>query len=852
MKTMQAKKSKTKVVKVGTKQTKAKLPQYKSRHKFVQGKKKQFLKSLTMNPSFMETSSSNTDVVQSSSKIRKKKIHSTVKGSSSKIQHSVDLSLELRDNSIGAQVTKNRDDKKCRNVSQQQRNIGSPIIVEALSENFSSLRIPEILRHSPKVKTEVGTSGQKQLRKRDVSSTKDETCIIIGESVNPNDTSDTQKNGTKIASSLRCNRKQRKEKKSLQCTETTVLTSAWDADEQAPTFEECLENIKLDTTNQNSSVLETEPTTSHRKSMHNVQDVQSPVRFYSLRNKVLVIMSAKTQFCFTGKLIMKVLYGTVEVYGYVITVDSKSIEIYSPRGYSSVSIKMSNKSLSNNETDIWASLEADGICRDMMNKLIADIDQIQPGMGIILLSNLENKLTKFLNVFYPFRLFPKIRNVSYVSWTDPKRAETILQSKLYVNNYTCKELIIDQQVTHDVSQKMLNCWCKNEWTCTLIAGGKSVGKSTSTRCLINSLLPVSKMVVLVDVDPGQTECTPPGCISFTVIEQPLMGPNFTHLKTPAFQLYIGDVNVTRCITRYIEGIKILVDKLCSNPILSHLPIVVNTMGFTQGIGWDIAVFTIKLIRPSLVVQIMSQKSKNNYAQYLNKEVVNQQELPWASWSMSIVDWNRPCDHELCIVNSHAERKSAPVNETWNMEPYQQRELVTTSYFSEVVANPANSKSCYDSISFNINEIVPYVLSFSSLIISIPRVSVPPSHVLNVMNGNIVALCGIDVEQVESEETEITSGLRVVNRLPLCPCYGFGIVRGIDTERGEIFINTPLPLYMIQYVNCLVGCIPVPTTLLQLNQHKNVPYTGGNGDLPMSREPRRGYFRMRYQQKPNNN
>lgn len=72
------------------------------------------------------------------------------------------------------------------------------------------------------------------------------------------------------------------------------------------------------------------------------------------------------------------------------------------------------------------------------------------------------------------------------------------------------------------------------------------------------------------------------------------------------------------------------------------------------------------------------------------------------------------------------------------------------------------------------------------------------------------------------------------------------------EREEIFINTPLPVSMMRYVNCLAGCIPVPVTLLELNERKNVvPYTGGNDVLPMSREHRRGYFRMRYENVQNN-
>lgn len=66
------------------------------------------------------------------------------------------------------------------------------------------------------------------------------------------------------------------------------------------------------------------------------------------------------------------------------------------------------------------------------------------------------------------------------------------------------------------------------------------------------------------------------------------------------------------------------------------------------------------------------------------------------------------------------------------------------------------------------------------------------------------------------------------------------------ERQEVYINTPLPLSSMQYVNCLAGCIPVPPALLQL--HHRAPYVGGNADLPTSRESRRGGFRVKAHKK----
>ncbi|CAD1477114.1 unnamed protein product, partial [Heterotrigona itama] len=515
------------------------------------------------------------------------------------------------DGSAEARLTTDTN-KKHQDIS-KQKTIGAPVIVETLSEDLSLLSIPEVFKQREQTRAKNNVFDSSELHMSSMS----EASVIVAESLNSNSScSYNQENDTNVASSSK-NRKLPKDKKqSYDCDTLTSPGKHLASIIKAKKPNICEGNSGSDVDNIQDNTLKMEASSCKETLLIN----QQPIRFYCLQNKVAVVMSKDAQFCFTGKLVAQVIYGAIEVYGYVITAQNNPMEIYSPRGYSNVSIKASEKFSQNVGSDIWVFLSKEGIYQNQENRLVDEIKQIKPGVTIVLLSNLENKLTRFLHVFYPFKLFPEIKNVPYHSWIDTKRAERILQSNLYVDNHACKEIIVDPRVAQEVADKILTRWNANEWSCTLIAGGKSVGKSTTMRYLINSLLPVSKMVVLLDVDPGQTECTPAGCISYSLIEQPLMGPNFTHLKTPVFQVYIGDVNVSRCITRYIESIKMLVDKLSSCPILSRLPIVINTMGFSQGIGWDIILFTIKLIRPSFVVQIMSEKPKNNYIGYLSKEV----------------------------------------------------------------------------------------------------------------------------------------------------------------------------------------------------------------------------------------
>ncbi|XP_072746857.1 polynucleotide 5'-hydroxyl-kinase NOL9 [Anoplolepis gracilipes] len=726
----------------------------------------------------------------------------------------------------------------------EKRNIESPLVIESRSDNVV-LNLPQIFKQEQK------TNIDKKIFCNDIfeidTPSNEEACVIVAKSIN-------FKHNTRMQTSVTSNTGENNETKDkIENKLENISISNMSSPDRNPT---CKKHVKSKKSiNCNTEKLHKCPCV--KSYTHQSSHKKKAPEFYSIKNLVIVKMKSDSRLCFTGKLSVKVLYGAVQIYGYILNKSTNIIQVYSPRGYSKIAIETSRvHSEDSNIDDIWLALAKEGITRDSESKLQVEIDNVQPGDAVLVLQNVENNLTIFLETYFRYsKLFPNKSISSYYHWTHPKRAEIILQADLHLEQYddsNCKRLITDPCIIN-IAQKMLSRWCENEWSCTLIAGGKNVGKSTSARYLINSLLHTCEKVVLVDIDPGQAECTPPGCISYNLIEEPLMGPNFTHLKTPVYQLYIDEVNVAQCVTRYLEGVKMLIDRLKKEPELSRLPIVINTMGFTQNLGWDLAIFTIKLMRPSIIMQIMSSTKKNNYDNIFSTKVVNKQKCSWMFCDESFIDWNRPCEHDLCIIQSRAEgtvtQKTMERPYQWNMEPYQQRELVMMSYLSDIVRGNDDSLLYNTKLSRSINEAVPYTVPFSSLCIIPQRLfGVPASHALSVINGNIVALCGIDLTEEESADT---STLRVLTqRSPLCTCYGFGIVRGVDMEQQQVYINTPLSISITQHVNCLAGCIRVPPTLLQL--HRGAPYVSENATLPTSREPRKGYFRMRYRKKQSPN
>ncbi|XP_011348141.1 polynucleotide 5'-hydroxyl-kinase NOL9 isoform X2 [Ooceraea biroi] len=727
----------------------------------------------------------------------------------------------------------------------EKTNVGAPVVIDVISDGVTSLNLPETFEQTQSTRSSKNTFYTNDTFALNALSKESSACITVAKSIKPNQSTSQIRHRKQALSVSASTAKSIEPEQSRQIRHQKQPSHVSRSAEMSPNRSVNRSHV---------TKLRNSPQWENVDQANAQQHIATrKPQVYCIRNIVIVIMESKSRLCFTGKLLVKVLFGAVEIYGTMLDRSTGAREVYSPRGYSNVSIETGQTSAEDSIEAVWAALAPKGITRDSESKLQMDIDNVQPGTAVLVLQNFENGLTRFLNAYVPsFRLFPNVNNPCYYSWMDPKRAEIVLQANLHLGQHddpNYRRLIADPCITVDIAEKMISDWRANKWSCTLIAGGKGVGKSTSVRYLVNSLLRTSGKVVLVDVDPGQAECTPAGCLSCSLIEEPLLGPNFTHLRTPAYQLFLDDVNVARCVTRYLEGVKMLVERLQNCPSLSCFPVVVNTMGFTANLGWDIAMFTIKLIRPTIILQIMSSRSKN-YQDYLSAEVVNKQKCTWMCCDETFIDWDKPCEHELCIFRSHVRSHK----DEWNMEPYQQRELVMISYLSGIVCNNDNDDSLqYNAqLPFNINKAVPYTAPFSSLCIIPQRLfGVPASHVLNVVNGNIVALCGVDLTEESSQESENTCGLRVLTqRSPLCTCYGFGIIRGIDTERQEVFINTPLPISIMQHINCLAGCIPIPSVLLQLNQ--GAPYVGENASLPTSREVRRGGFRMKYHRKPNNN
>ncbi|XP_031102332.1 polynucleotide 5'-hydroxyl-kinase NOL9 [Ipomoea triloba] len=332
---------------------------------------------------------------------------------------------------------------------------------------------------------------------------------------------------------------------------------------------------------------------------------------------------------------------------------------------------------------------------------------------------------------------------------------------------------------------------------SFICGPKNCGKTTFSRHLLHVLLNRYRKVAYLDTDVGQTEFTPPGFLSLTIIDKIPADLTIPCLKTPERCFFFGDVSSKRDPKLYLTYACALYDhyqkKYCmlnnsENPANAEMPIVINTPGWVKGIGYEILVDILKYISPSHVVKIrISAESKN---------------LPAGAFWLD--EGEAPVTNliEINSARQDSSRRSILVQKDARLL----RDLRIIAYFRQCFPNDANITTSKE-LAHALAAHPPYEISISSVKIKHLHCQVPKDEVFYSLNATIVGLA------VSPED--------------MPHCVGLGIVRGIDTTRQVLYLITPVPLDSLKMVDLLLqGFIEIPTSLLQV-QGCISPYMSAN-------------------------
>ncbi|KAG2274181.1 hypothetical protein Bca52824_056736 [Brassica carinata] len=312
----------------------------------------------------------------------------------------------------------------------------------------------------------------------------------------------------------------------------------------------------------------------------------------------------------------------------------------------------------------------------------------------------------------------------------------------------------------------------------LVCGPKDSGKSTFSRNLVKVLLQRYKRVAYLDIDVGQPEFTLPGLVS-------------SMFNDTGEMFFYGDDSSKRDPKAYLQFVYTLFDyyqlNFCkSSENKTALPLVINTPGWVKGIGYHVLVDVLRYVSPSHVVKINIYDYNKNLPAGLFWLDGYHDEIPHLMEIQSA--------YRVSYKRSAAEKHDRRL----------MRDARIIAYFKQCIKGKEVDTN--KELSYELASLVPYEVPISSLTISHLHCQIPSSEVFYSLNASIVGL-GISSEVFED--------------LPLC--VGLGIVRGIDTERGILYVITPVAENVVEKVDLLwQGFIQLPTSLLEVKDYRS-PY-----------------------------
>ncbi|KAG0710295.1 Polynucleotide 5'-hydroxyl-kinase NOL9 [Chionoecetes opilio] len=348
------------------------------------------------------------------------------------------------------------------------------------------------------------------------------------------------------------------------------------------------------------------------------------------------------------------------------------------------------------------------------------------------------------------------------------------------------------------------------WKCgavprVVVGGGKGVGKSTFFKYLANSLLSAQPDgphpgVLCLDLDPGQPELSMPTSLSLTRLTKPLLGPPYTHdlqgLSDHRTHVLVGDVSPQFVVHRYVDAVA----ALCRE-VDDGVPLLVNTMGWTQGTGLGLMLDVLRLVRPSHLMQIQDRMAKRNFPFPLEGSAVSR-----AKGGITTRAGDCEMHYSLTLLPSGGQRGPA----MHMAQPRALREMRVLAEAGRVVQRGRR-----------------VTLPWSSLALHVCGEQVPRNRILQALNAQLVALCHLDdPSSLHSLHQDLPQVLAPHARFGAV--VGWGVVTAMDPLTRTLQLATDLPL---EQVTREVGALVMPRMHLPVSFYKQFcvgkgPFLGG--------------------------
>ncbi|XP_062247362.1 polynucleotide 5'-hydroxyl-kinase NOL9 [Platichthys flesus] len=515
------------------------------------------------------------------------------------------------------------------------------------------------------------------------------------------------------------------------------------------------------------------------------------------QNHAVLVMQMDQNLCFRGKCFLTCLYGRVEVMGFTIEEGQQSYPLFSPASHCPLTISAVESSANSRDH----STEASHILRKYLSTASQKklLKSVTSRSSIILLEPMETPLTRFLSSFKELNeLFspPMSELVSAV-------LDTPLNGLGMIPLVSTVEGLKLSRSHREALTSVVSA-CKGDMdgcAVILVCGTKNVGKSSFIRTLINTLLNHTTCVDYLEGDLGQTEFTPAGCLSLSVVSEPLLGPPFTHQRSPEHMIYYGQSSCESNLDRYLESLKSLWRR---RPQSRETPVIINTMGWVKGFGFELLVDMIRFFPVSHVVQL--GHSGLTQCPVLSPEFLRtahgfQTHPPTQTALEEFTESHSPPRSYTHLIVQSEFQGVARQGTAKHQRSNEHRELSLLAYLSQLQSpDPGPVRP--------LHSLTPYQVPHSAVALGVIHCEVMPGHMFYAANASLVGLCCL------AEKITSRGGPVLLSQAPICPCVGFGVLRGIDMARGLYLLLTPVDPSVLRKVNCLLlGAISLPFFVL---------------------------------------
>ncbi|KIM42620.1 hypothetical protein M413DRAFT_10152 [Hebeloma cylindrosporum] len=524
----------------------------------------------------------------------------------------------------------------------------------------------------------------------------------------------------------------------------------------------------------------------------------------------LVALNTEETLCLLGTCTLAVLHGSVALFGTTLSASLVSYPMYAPRSSPLPIIKPSNKTIS-----VLPTGNLPPRLRDLpLFKAVIFIQELKTNV-----EGLGNICRTFYGVFQPSAW-------QRSSSTNPFKISglsLVMEQGKEVHPFTIPpswEVALEGIARPD------------ETGSYIVKGPKNSGKSTFARTLVNRLLESYQRVAFLECDIGQSEFTPGGMVSLNVVSSPIFGPPFTHPTLPNYAHYVGSVTPRSSPSHYLDAVQALIQTYrldVQNPALETsdnqdprnadvIPIVVNTMGWTKGLGADLTqrieimleptdVFDIQApVRDEFPISIPPIPNGNMYSAYqpqstdvmMDRSASRIHVLESISSYSSAAGYNA-ADHRALSILSYFHARF-PMD-------------VVPGGFDQVTARSWD-------VSRPLCAVPPYqidcTIAFDKIMLTgSGSEDVVEDEIARVLNGAVVAFVSCEPGTVE-RGTPTSAGIPYTRQQgPPSPessnCVGIGLIRGISPpktdDQGQVrtFLHmlTPLPHRLLASARVLV-------------------------------------------------